>query len=711
MDYLVNTLNILLLVLGFGFVIFWHELGHFLAAKWVGIRVEQFAVGMGHAICSWRRGIGLKWGNSRAEFERRIREHLGKKLGRAPSENYSEREINEAADELGLGETEYRLSWIPVGGYVKMLGQDDLDPASRSDDPRAYNKKTVAQRMLVISAGVIMNIILAGILFMVLFMYGFNAPAPVAGNVQPGSPAQLAQPVGIRPGDRIVAFGDQVQHDFTKISLNTALASPNEPLLVKVRRHDSGVEEVLSIQPVKPDDGSKAFLAMGFSQAPYLGARKKQDFPKSAEHPDLEAANLSLRPGDVVTAVNGKPTTATGPKDVAGGAGDWALFDRELQEGWGKPVVLTVRRADGKVEAVEARPYFMAPFGPKAEFNVAGMRPRARVQYISKKESPVFGKLTRGDVVESITVHAANSHQDDVGTLVLNPSPDRFREITTKAGQDGHRLDFVVLRGAGERHEVKGIRATLKLEDGKRGIGIAPGHDDANAVVAEVIPDSPAARAGIVAGSRITAVDGKAVASWFDLSRALGADGKAGERTLTVVAPNVATPATKTLALSDAEVKELTNMRVMSDLVLGELTEVRKTGNPVVALGWGVTETRDLILQFYVTLKRVFSDRTVSPKNFMGPLGIFDAGAKFAFKGTDWLIWFLAMISANLAVVNFLPIPIVDGGHFVFLLIEKIQGRPPSRRVLETAQLVGLFFIIGVFLLVTYNDISRMFGG
>jgi regulator of sigma E protease len=152
-------------------------------------------------------------------------------------------------------------------------------------------------------------------------------------------------------------------------------------------------------------------------------------------------------------------------------------------------------------------------------------------------------------------------------------------------------------------------------------------------------------------------------------------------------------------------------MRVMSDLVMGELTEVRKTHNPLVALGWGVTETRDLILQFYVTLKRVFSDRTVSPRNFMGPLGIFDAGAKFAFKGTDWLIWFLAMISANLAVVNFLPIPIVDGGHFVFLLIEKVQGRPPSRRVLETAQLVGLFFIIGVFLLVTYNDISRMFGG
>ena len=127
---------------------------------------------------------------------------------------------------------------------------------------------------------------------------------------------------------------------------------------------------------------------------------------------------------------------------------------------------------------------------------------------------------------------------------------------------------------------------------------------------------------------------------------------------------------------------------------------------PLTAAGWGMMETRDLILQFYVTLRRMFQG-SLSYTNMMGPVGIVTAGAKFAFKGMDWLIWFLAMISANLAVVNFLPIPIVDGGHFIFLIIEKIQGRPPSRRVLERAQLAGFIFIVGVFLFVTYNDISR----
>ena len=100
----------------------------------------------------------------------------------------------------------------------------------------------------------------------------------------------------------------------------------------------------------------------------------------------------------------------------------------------------------------------------------------------------------------------------------------------------------------------------------------------------------------------------------------------------------------------------------------------------------------------------------VSAKNLMGPVGIFQAGTGFATKGGDWLLWFLAMISANLAVVNFLPIPIVDGGLFTFLIIEKIQGRPLSRRAQEYAQLVGLALILSIFLMVTYNDIARMFG-
>src|SRR5690606_28383641 len=100
--------HFLMLVLGFGLVIIVHELGHFLVAKVVGIRVDQFAVGFGPAVFSWRKGIGLRSGTTTPEYERRLAE---------------------GTDPSALGETEYRLNWLPLGGYVKMLGQEDVGVA------------------------------------------------------------------------------------------------------------------------------------------------------------------------------------------------------------------------------------------------------------------------------------------------------------------------------------------------------------------------------------------------------------------------------------------------------------------------------------------------------------------------------------------------------------------------------------------------------
>src|SRR5256885_15433524 len=73
--------GIVLLILGFGFVIFWHELGHFLAAKWAGVRVEQFAVGFGQALLSWRKGLGFRVGSTRRDYEARAREYIEKQQG------------------------------------------------------------------------------------------------------------------------------------------------------------------------------------------------------------------------------------------------------------------------------------------------------------------------------------------------------------------------------------------------------------------------------------------------------------------------------------------------------------------------------------------------------------------------------------------------------------------------------------------------------
>ena len=243
-----NILAIAAFVFGFGFVVLFHELGHILAAKWVGIKVEQFAVGFGHAILAFRKGLGLRVGSTTKEYERRVVDHINQtrsqELQVKEKVGVTTEQFNRAANELGLGETEYRLNWMPLGGYVKMLGQDDLNPAAQSDDPRAYNRKSIGARMFVVSAGVIMNVILAAIFFMIVFLMGFDVPPSMVGGLQTNSPAQQA---GLQVGDRIRYLEGGYQHDFTKLQLNTALVKPDQPIPLVVERDGKFVN--LSIRP------------------------------------------------------------------------------------------------------------------------------------------------------------------------------------------------------------------------------------------------------------------------------------------------------------------------------------------------------------------------------------------------------------------------------------------------------------------------------
>jgi RIP metalloprotease RseP len=156
--------------------------------------------------------------------------------------------------------------------------------------------------------------------------------------------------------------------------------------------------------------------------------------------------------------------------------------------------------------------------------------------------------------------------------------------------------------------------------------------------------------------------------------------------------------------LSSDQLASIRQNRLSNDLLLEPAIDVRKTTNPLVAAAWGCGETRDAILQVYQTVRAMLS-HSISVKQVSGPVGILAVGYKFAEAGTTRLIWFLSIISANLAVMNFLPIPIVDGGLFTFLIIEKIKGSPISPRVQAIAQVVGLAILLSVFLFATYQDV------
>ena len=115
------------------------------------------------------------------------------------------------------------------------------------------------------------------------------------------------------------------------------------------------------------------------------------------------------------------------------------------------------------------------------------------------------------------------------------------------------------------------------------------------------------------------------------------------------------------------------------------------------------------MLQTYVTFARLF-DGTVKVEHLQGPVGIAHIGTVVASRGFIWLLFFLALISVNLAVVNFLPLPIVDGGQFLMILYEQLRGRPLPIKVQEIVTIAGIVLIGAMFLMVTFNDVKRVFG-
>jgi membrane-associated protease RseP (regulator of RpoE activity) len=141
-----------------------------------------------------------------------------------------------------------------------------------------------------------------------------------------------------------------------------------------------------------------------------------------------------------------------------------------------------------------------------------------------------------------------------------------------------------------------------------------------------------------------------------------------------------------------------------------EATTVLKGENALDAVWIGMHKTYYFVLQVYKTMERMIFTRSLGVDSVSGPLGIIDMGGKVAQAGWVKFLFFLGIISANLAVINFLPLPIVDGGLMVFLLIEKIKGSPVSMRVQVATQVVGLFLIVGMFLFVTYQDALRLWG-
>jgi regulator of sigma E protease len=235
------------------------------------------------------------------------------------------------------------------------------------------------------------------------------------------------------------------------------------------------------------------------------------------------------------------------------------------------------------------------------------------------------------------------------------------------------------------------------------GIYFFRGYPIDSVYIDKVKPDYPAAMAGIEPGDQIISVDGVDISSFQKMSEINGP--KAGSTV--IVSWQREEQLFRDTIATIAELDTLADGDTMTISRIG--VERRIAYQPLgllASIGTGFSES-----VFYVT--KVFEfvwgliSQKVDSSNIGGPIIISKYAGLTARAGFDVLMEFLALLSVNLAVLNILPIPVLDGGHLLFLLIEKLKGSPVSAKARMVAQQIGMAFIFILIIFVTYNDITR----
>lgn len=225
--------------------------------------------------------------------------------------------------------------------------------------------------------------------------------------------------------------------------------------------------------------------------------------------------------------------------------------------------------------------------------------------------------------------------------------------------------------------------------------------------VGGVKPDSPAALAGVQKGDRVLAVSGQPVARWDELSQKIR---QAGETPLLLTVQRGEEVLTVRVTPQRMETADIYGAKVSAVLIGVSASEnlASERVGPLRALGEGCLYTYRLGVLTVVTFYKLLAQE-VPLKALGGPILIAQVAGKQAELGASYLIHFMAVLSVNLAIINLLPIPVLDGGHLCFFLVEALRRKPLPIKYREMAQAMGLMLILALMLLVFYQDLLRLF--
>ncbi len=226
--------------------------------------------------------------------------------------------------------------------------------------------------------------------------------------------------------------------------------------------------------------------------------------------------------------------------------------------------------------------------------------------------------------------------------------------------------------------------------------------------IGEVNKDMPAVKAGIMAEDKILAVNGKPVMYWEDVSKGIKAGkGKTVEITLERKGRTITVNVKPKLVSVPNVFGEETQAPQIGIVARGDM--VIESINPAKALYYGLIRTWDVTKLTWLTVVKL-AERKIPLKTVGGPIFIAQIAGQQAKAGILNLVIMMAVLSVNLGIINLFPIPILDGGHLLFFVMEMIFRKPLSLRTREIAQQAGIVLLILFMVIVFYNDLDRIFG-
>jgi regulator of sigma E protease len=613
-----------LAIIGIGLVVFVHEAGHFLVAKHYRVRVEIFSLGFGPRLFGWKRG-----------------------------------------------DTDYRVSLVPIGGYVKMAG--DNPGESLQGDGGELPSKSVGQRFAIFSAGVVMNLIFAVVVLPIVLAVGVQFHSTRIGGVTPGGPAWLA---GIAKGDEVVSIGGHPAIQFDDLVAEVALAGPDK-IEVEIAREGAAAEgnaprptEKLLLQPEY--DKNQGRYVIGVSPATDPNFEVEKGGP---------AERAGFRTGDVVVRYEGQPVASI------------EEFARKAERNHRDRVTLGVLGADGS-----ERELVVEPRRASQAVWLVGIEPWLNRVRAVRGRAVRPGFVQPGD--ELLAVERADAAPGSAAVLAPVRDAEELADAFELAGRETRGARLLLRRG----EEL--VRLPLPADADRelaRDVALSTAPTGRRV---RLINGYPAALAGLPDGAEIVKVKNYAVSSWAEIKERI-------EKASPKPADDARADPIEIVAELDGiqhtvlVTPKLERLPVDFGLLL-EYERVTRSYPFLEAVRVGVTSAASMIKNVYLTLKRMLS-RDVSPSNLSGILTIAYVSRSLAEAGWPTLFYFLAVLSLNLAFLNLLPIPVLDGGHLFFLIVEKVKGSPVSEKVMGFSQLVGIVLVLALLLFVTYTDIQRIF--